>query len=118
MSISLVYAAPTVSGVTATVGHALQALVLTSGEQRTSNIGRKMACSVTGSAADAAPTLIGTYSYVNPAIAAFLGWQFLHEELSGLQLLGMVIIIVGVVVLTLPGGGTIDLKSLEEPRTQ
>jgi drug/metabolite transporter (DMT)-like permease len=69
-------------------------------------------------ALNAAPTLIGTYSYVNPAIAAFLGWQFLHEELSGLQLLGMVIIIVGVVVLTLPGGGTIDLKSLEEPRTQ
>ena len=51
------------------------------------------------------PTIIGTYSYVNPAIAAFLGWQFLHEHLSATQLCGMVIIIVGVLTLTLPGGG-------------
>ncbi len=28
------------------------------------------------------PALIGTYGYVNPAIAAFCGWQFLHERLS------------------------------------
>ena len=42
---------------------------------------------------NAAPALIGTYGYVNPAIAAFLGWQFLHEHLSGTQLVGMVIII-------------------------
>src|SRR5271166_865715 len=32
---------------------------------------------------NATPALIGTYGYVNPAIAAFLGWQFLHEDLSG-----------------------------------
>jgi drug/metabolite transporter (DMT)-like permease len=44
---------------------------------------------------NAAPALIGTYGYVNPAIAAFLGWQFLHEQLSGTQLVGMVVIIVG-----------------------
>jgi len=40
-----------------------------------------------------------------PAIAAFLGWQFLHEHLSATQLCGMIIIIVGVLTLTLPGGG-------------
>jgi len=34
------------------------------------------------------PALIGTYGYVNPAIASFLGWQFLHEHLSGTQLIG------------------------------
>jgi len=45
---------------------------------------------------NAAPALIGTYGYVNPAIAAFLGWQFLHEHLSGVQLAGMVVIIAGV----------------------
>jgi drug/metabolite transporter (DMT)-like permease len=67
---------------------------------------------------NATPTVIGTYSYVNPAIAAFLGWQFLHEHLSGLQLLGMVIIIVGVSILTLPGGSLTDLKTLAEPKTQ
>jgi drug/metabolite transporter (DMT)-like permease len=64
------------------------------------------------------PAIIGTYSYVNPAIAAFLGWQFLHERLSHLQLIGMVIIIVGVCILTLPGGSLTDPKTLGEPKAQ
>jgi drug/metabolite transporter (DMT)-like permease len=64
-----------------------------------------------------APALLGTYSYVNPAIASFLGWQFLHESLSVLQLIGMVVIIVGVCILTLPGGGITDLKTLAEPKS-
>jgi drug/metabolite transporter (DMT)-like permease len=67
---------------------------------------------------NATPALIGTYGYVNPAIASFLGWQFLHEHLSLLQLLGMVIIIVGVSILTLPGGSLTDPKTLAEPKTQ
>jgi len=67
---------------------------------------------------NATPAVIGTYSYVNPAIAAFLGWQFLDEHLSGLQLVGMVIIIVGVSILTLPGGSFTDPKTLAEPKTQ
>lgn len=67
---------------------------------------------------NAAPALIGTYSYVNPAIAAYLGWQFLDEHLSRLQLIGMVIIIVGVCILTLPGGSLTDPKTLAEPKTQ
>lgn len=57
------------------------------------------------------PAVIGTYSYVNPAIAAFMGWQFLHEQLSATQLAGMVIIIIGVCTLTLRGvGGRVDPK--------
>jgi drug/metabolite transporter (DMT)-like permease len=67
---------------------------------------------------NAAPALIGTYGYVNPAIAAFLGWLFLHEHLSAVQLGGMVIIIVGVSLLTLPGGSLTDPKTLAEPKTQ
>jgi drug/metabolite transporter (DMT)-like permease len=67
---------------------------------------------------NAAPALIGTYGYVNPAIATFLGWQFLHEHLSAAQLAGMVIIIVGVSLLTLPGGSFSDPKTLAEPKTQ
>jgi drug/metabolite transporter (DMT)-like permease len=66
---------------------------------------------------NATPAVIGTYSYVNPAIAAFLGWRFLHEHLSGTQLIGMVIIIVGVSILTLPGGSFTDPKTLAEPET-
>lgn len=67
---------------------------------------------------NAAPTLIGTYSYVNPAIAAYLGWQFLDEHLSLTQLAGMVVILGGVVLLTLPGSSLLDAKNLEEPRSQ
>jgi drug/metabolite transporter (DMT)-like permease len=67
---------------------------------------------------NAAPALIGTYGYVNPAIASFLGWQFLHEHLSGAQLVGMVVIIAGVSILTLPGGSLTDPKTLAEPKTQ
>jgi drug/metabolite transporter (DMT)-like permease len=62
------------------------------------------------------PSVIGTYSYVNPAIAAFLGWEFLHEHLSATQLAGMVIIIIGVCTLTLRGGST-DPKDLPAKRS-
>ena len=64
------------------------------------------------------PTILGTYSYVNPAIAALLGWLVLHEHLSGLQLIGMAVIIVGVCILTVPGGSLTDPKTLAEPKTQ
>jgi drug/metabolite transporter (DMT)-like permease len=64
------------------------------------------------------PAIICTYSYVNPAIAAVLGWLVLHEHLTGLQLIGMAIIIIGVCILTLPGGSLTDPKTLAEPKTQ
>jgi drug/metabolite transporter (DMT)-like permease len=64
------------------------------------------------------PTIISTYSYVNPAIAAFLGWLVLHEHLTAVQLIGMAIIIVGVCILTVPGGSLTDPKTLAEPKTQ
>jgi drug/metabolite transporter (DMT)-like permease len=65
---------------------------------------------------NAAPAVIGTYSYVNPAIATFLGWEFLNESMSHLQLVGMLVIIVGVSILTLPGGSFSDPKTLDEPK--
>ena len=48
------------------------------------------------------PARLGTYAYVNPAIAALVGWLLLGEQLSGLQLLGMAVILLGVVLVTLP----------------
>jgi drug/metabolite transporter (DMT)-like permease len=65
------------------------------------------------------PPVIGTYSYVNPAIAAFLGWQFLDEHLSGTQLIGMLIVICGVVLLTLPNrfGGVEPENQAAPPRS-
>ena len=66
----------------------------------------------------ATPAVIGTYSYVNPAIAAFFGWWFLDERLSHSQRVGMVVIIAGVSILTIPGGSFSDPKTLGEPKTQ
>ena len=64
------------------------------------------------------PTILGTYSYVNPAIAALLGWLMLHEHLSGLQLVGMAIIIVESAYS--PGSSVFltDPAALVEPKTQ
>jgi drug/metabolite transporter (DMT)-like permease len=47
------------------------------------------------------PDRLATYSYVNPAVAAVLGWLVLGERLSGVQLIGMVVILAGVMLLTL-----------------
>lgn len=66
----------------------------------------------------APPAVTGTYGYVNPAIAAYLGWQFLDERLSTMQVVGMVTIILAVGILTLPGGTLTDPKTLEEPKAQ
>jgi drug/metabolite transporter (DMT)-like permease len=66
----------------------------------------------------APPAVTGTYGYVNPAIAAYLGWQFLDERLSTMQVVGMVTIILAVGILTLPGGTLTDPKTLQEPKAQ
>jgi len=47
------------------------------------------------------PAQLSTYAYVNPAIAAVVGYIWLHETLNIVQIFGMVIIIFGVVLVTL-----------------
>ena len=49
------------------------------------------------------PAMVGTYSYVNPAIAAMLGWWFLDEHLGVNQLMGMAVMFVGVGLVSWPG---------------
>lgn len=46
------------------------------------------------------PVRLATYSYVNPAVAALLGWLVLHEQLSAMQIVGMVVILAGVMLVT------------------
>jgi drug/metabolite transporter (DMT)-like permease len=50
----------------------------------------------------ASPAVVGTYGYVNPAIAALLGYLVLGERLAGLQGLGMAVILAGVVLINWP----------------
>lgn len=46
------------------------------------------------------PARLGTIAYVNPAIAALLGWWVLGESLTGVQLAGMGVILVSVAWVT------------------
>jgi len=39
---------------------------------------------------------------VNPAVAAVLGWAVLGESLGALQLAGMLVVLLGVALVTLP----------------
>lgn len=48
------------------------------------------------------PALVGTYSYVNPAIAAVLGWWFLDEHLGPHQIAGMAVMFAGVALVSWP----------------
>ena len=46
------------------------------------------------------PARLGTYAYVNPAIAVALGWWLLDEHLNATQVLGTAIILAGVVLVS------------------
>lgn len=46
------------------------------------------------------PAMLGTYAYVNPAIAVVLGWWWLDEKLDAVQLGGMIVILAGVGLVT------------------
>jgi drug/metabolite transporter (DMT)-like permease len=48
------------------------------------------------------PAMVGTYSYVNPAIAAVLGWWLLDERLDATSIWGMVIMCAGVALVNWP----------------
>jgi drug/metabolite transporter (DMT)-like permease len=45
---------------------------------------------------------VATFAYVNPAIATLLGWVVLGEDLSPPQIAGMLIVLAGVALVTLP----------------
>ncbi|MEK6806906.1 MAG: EamA family transporter [Pseudomonadota bacterium] len=46
------------------------------------------------------PTQLGTYAYVNPAVAVLLGWWILDERLSPAQIVGTLVILCGVLLVT------------------
>ena len=39
--------------------------------------------------------MLGTYAYINPLLAVLLGWWLLEQILSPKQLVGMVVILIG-----------------------
>ena len=46
------------------------------------------------------PAKVGTYAYVNPAIAVFLGWILLSEPINSMMLVAMAVILLGVILIT------------------
>ena len=46
------------------------------------------------------PSLVSTYAYVNPVIAVFLGWLFLHEPVDKYTIIGSVIILGALILIT------------------
>jgi len=47
------------------------------------------------------PAIVGTYAYVNPAVAMFLGWLILNEKISSLQIASLFVILSGVLLVNL-----------------
>ena len=45
------------------------------------------------------PSLVGTYAYVNPVVAVFLGWLMLGEVISTQQVIALSVILAGVILV-------------------
>jgi drug/metabolite transporter (DMT)-like permease len=45
------------------------------------------------------PSLVGTYAYVNPVVAVFLGWLIAHEAITRHQVIALLIILAGVILV-------------------
>ena len=58
------------------------------------------------------PARLGTYAYVNPVVAACVGWLVLGEAFTRMQLLGTGIILTGVVLVSLSDEGE-GLRAVE-----
>lgn len=54
--------------------------------------------------------IVGTYAYVNPVVAVFLGWLWAGEAISSDQMIGMVIILISAVLVNLNRGKIKDGK--------
>jgi drug/metabolite transporter (DMT)-like permease len=46
------------------------------------------------------PALVGTYAYVNPVVAVFLGWLIVGEPITSQQLMALAIILGGVIMVS------------------
>ena len=50
------------------------------------------------------PTLVGTYAYVNPVVAVFLGWLAVGETITRGQVLALCVVLVGVILVNISSG--------------
>jgi drug/metabolite transporter (DMT)-like permease len=50
---------------------------------------------------NAPPVLVSTYAYINPAVAVFLGWAILNEEIYRQTLVSSIVIVIGVALISI-----------------
>ncbi|MGH8774788.1 MAG: EamA family transporter [Jiangellaceae bacterium] len=62
--------------------------------------------------ANAPLSLVGTYAYVNPVVAVFLGWLILAEPVTGVVVGGGLLVVVGVALVV---GGERPRQTVAEP---
>jgi len=60
------------------------------------------------------PSLVGTYAYVNPVVAVFLGWLIADEAITQQQIIALSIILFGVVLVNLSKDKNSQKKELEQ----
>lgn len=46
-------------------------------------------------------SVVGTYAYVNPVVAVFLGWLIANESISIEKIIGLIVVIAGLVIVNL-----------------
>jgi drug/metabolite transporter (DMT)-like permease len=62
------------------------------------------------------PSRVSTYAYINPVIAVFLGWALLDESVTHRMFLGMLVVVAGVVVITMPQSAAHSGRALTAAR--
>ncbi|MFT4833662.1 MAG: drug/metabolite transporter (DMT)-like permease [Marinoscillum sp.] len=45
--------------------------------------------------------VVGTYAYINPVVAVFIGWVVANEQLGQLQFIGMIVVLISAVLINL-----------------
>jgi drug/metabolite transporter (DMT)-like permease len=55
-------------------------------------------------------SLVGTYAYVNPVVAVFLGWIVAGETISTQQVIGLSVIIIGLVIVNVSKEKKTEIK--------
>jgi drug/metabolite transporter (DMT)-like permease len=62
------------------------------------------------------PSLVGTYAYVNPGVAVFLGWLVAGETISVMKIVGLCIIILGLIIVNISKDKKTSSASKEEKK--
>jgi drug/metabolite transporter (DMT)-like permease len=64
------------------------------------------------------PSRVSTYASVNPVIAGFHGWAFAGAQVTSRMFLGMLVVLAGVIIITIPQRQTTPrLEACAEPKS-